>query len=102
MRDFKEYRKARDLAGATALEIAKASGINRSQLSLYESGAAKLSGPQLARLQNSLIAAINDRIAKLRRGIELLTEDSSQKKAIDGVGARIDGEEIGNERRPES
>jgi transcriptional regulator with XRE-family HTH domain len=101
VRDFKKYREARYLAGATALEISKASGINRSQLSLYESGAVKLRGSQLARLQKAVIAAILRRMAKLRTAVEILNKGITQKEAIDGVGARIDGEEIGNERRPE-
>jgi transcriptional regulator with XRE-family HTH domain len=100
--DFRMARAVRIMAGESGLDIARLAGIDRSRHSLFENGSVELSDKQIESLRRTLIAAIHDRIAKLRKGIELLTEDPSQKKAIDGVGARIDGEEIGNERRPDS
>lgn len=83
----------RNLAGVTAIEIALSSGINRSQLSMYESGALKLSEAQLARLRKALRAALYARIEKLKEGFTILDceEVAAQKEAVTRVGAPRDG-----------
>ena len=88
MIDFKQFRKARTRVEISALELARGSKIDRSRISLYESGTAQLSEEQLEALCAALVAAIRKRIKNFEGVIDLLR---NQKEAVEGVGARIDG-----------
>ena len=91
MKDFRAYRNVRNLAGATSIEIALSAGINRSQLSMYESGSLQLSDAQVDRLRKALIVAVCQRQSKLREAAEILTKDIPQKETARCVGARSGG-----------
>jgi transcriptional regulator with XRE-family HTH domain len=72
-----------------ATEIARRSKIDRTRLWLYETGAAQLSAKQLEALEAALVAVISERMKDFAAGIQLL---KGQKKAPDGVGARVEGQ----------
>ncbi|SRR6266849_6276530 len=91
--EFATLKNIRILAGIPASELARLSGVDRSRLSLFESGTVRLSDSQLRSLMASLRVAIRNRIEKLEEGFDILNrEELSTQKAVGGVGALADGE----------
>jgi transcriptional regulator with XRE-family HTH domain len=85
---FATLKNIRILAGVPASELARLSGVDRSRLSLFESGTVRLSDSQLSSLMASLRVAIRERIEKLEEGFAILNrEEIAAQKAADGAGA---------------
>ena len=91
--DFKEFRKIRTKVAVPALECARGAGIDRSTVSLYESGTVDLTQKQIDALHGALVAAIRRRVTSFESALKRLL--SGERKAGEGVGARSSG---GDER----
>ncbi len=83
----KQIRNIRIRAGVQAVELARQSGIDRSRLSLFESGTVELSEAQLAKLKDSLLKELVKRMEGFRAAIKMLKETEATKKVAAGAGA---------------
>jgi transcriptional regulator with XRE-family HTH domain len=79
--------KVKRLVKIHGTALAVMTGINRSQLSLYESGAAQLNPAQLEAVRRVLVAEVYKQMAGLREAAEILTKEIPQKETAVGAGA---------------
>jgi predicted transcriptional regulator len=79
----KTFRAVKRRTGIATTTLATKSKINRTTISLYESGAVQLSKEQLAQLVTAFETAISERIAGFEKAIKLLR--GKKEAASDGA-----------------
>lgn len=87
--NYKTFAIVKNKTRIPATEIARRSKIDRTRLWLFEQGTVELSDKQLKDLTTALVSAISKRMKDFEAGIQLL---KYPKEAVEGVGARIDGQ----------
>lgn len=73
-RESKKVRALREASGLTQLELAKRAGVDRTRVSLWESGYVRLSRTEKRRVRTVLLDAARERVITIQTAIEVSLE----------------------------